>query len=284
MPVIYHLTGLGTDYYRFRGSNTETYYKGYSFGGLLDYAEKENRGLFGSVGYEYTNIDKIISTLNQLPMATLRKYEQTAKIGFNTNNDGNGYGLALTESWSKNRGKENIFGSAQNNIYPQISDADYYSLTRWSVGMQAVYQHVVKGKGDFGAKIDVAYSDYNERYHDPERLRGIKASALMAGMKLNGNLSVGKMMLSGNLSAGYEWSMSGDMDVPETYQSQTLFKPIAHYFNYLDSDRWNTAVSVEAGYDVKGRFMPFVRVGWQYARYIKGEHNTMLEISAGVKL
>lgn len=37
-PTVYHATGLGTDYFRFRGSNTNTYYNGRNFGIQADAA------------------------------------------------------------------------------------------------------------------------------------------------------------------------------------------------------------------------------------------------------
>lgn len=43
VPTIYHLTGLGNDYYRFRGVNTSTYYKGYGVGGMLTYSQKDQK-------------------------------------------------------------------------------------------------------------------------------------------------------------------------------------------------------------------------------------------------
>ena len=74
MPTIYHLTGMGNDYYRFRGANTSTYYQGHALGGMLSYRQRRDsqRGAFAQAGYEFTEIEKIISSLNQLPLATLR--------------------------------------------------------------------------------------------------------------------------------------------------------------------------------------------------------------------
>ena len=87
VPTIYHLTGLGNDYYRFRGVNTSTYYKGYGVGGMLTYSQKDQRGWFAQAEYEYTNIDKIISTLNELPMATLESNRFHATVGYLMNGE-----------------------------------------------------------------------------------------------------------------------------------------------------------------------------------------------------
>ena len=73
-PTVYHATGLGTDYFRFRGSNTNTYYNGRNFGIQADAASALGKitdaGIH--VAYDYFGFDKIISSLNELPMRRRR--------------------------------------------------------------------------------------------------------------------------------------------------------------------------------------------------------------------
>lgn len=281
VPTIYHSTGLGMDYYRFRGVNTSTYYKGYSVGGMFDFTSVHNDGLFANIDYEYTKIDKIISSLNELPMATMRDYSQNVKVGYGTNSGGTGYGIALTESWSERKGTENIFGTAQDNIYPQISEASQYSLKRFSTGVEAVYQHNVKS-GSYSAKLNVEYADYKELYRQPERK--LNASSVIAALKCAGDVKTGQMLLSGELCGGYEWNTSSSLVVPLDIQKEKMFTPVQHYFNYLSADRYNISASVKAGYCIKKHFMPFVRLSWQYAHYLSAENRNGVEIAVGVSL
>lgn len=281
VPTTYHFTGLGADYYRFRGENTSTYYKGYAIGGLIDFTNKQQKGVFASFGYDYTKIEKIISTLNQLPMSALYNYGQSALVGYSGTVGNNGYGIALVENWSKRRGKENIFGIAQDNIYPEISSATLYSLTKWDAGVQMVYNRV-SGKASFDVGMDLRYADYNERYIEPERV--MKSSSFEAALKLNGHLKTGRMLLSGNISGQYEWSLDNELNVSSDAQSLITFTPTAHYYSYLSQDRYNISASIEAGYCARKQFMPFMRVGWQYSHYISCEHNNCIEIAVGVKL
>ena len=79
-PTVYHATGLGTDYFRFRGSNTNTYYNGRNFGIQADAASALGKitdaGIH--VAYDYFGFDKIISSLNELPMASVAEHRFNA--------------------------------------------------------------------------------------------------------------------------------------------------------------------------------------------------------------
>lgn len=284
VPIIYHLTGLGTDYYRYRGQNTDTYYKGYAVGGILTFSQNSlteqlpiASGWFATAAYDYMHIEKIISDLNQLPMAETATYSQSASVGYSW---GNTFGIALTQDWCKRKGTENIFGSAVDNIYPQISEAGQYSLTKWNIGLNAAYERNYKTNG-YAISVNTKYSDYSESYLEPTR--SIEASAFCATIKLNGHTTVGQVALSGYIYAGYEWSVENSLSTDDEALSSTLFTPVVHYYNYLADDRWNAGGSIEAGFRINS-VMPFIRFSLSRLSYTGSEKTTLIEIAAGIKL
>lgn len=281
VPVTYHSTGMGTDYYRFRGENISTYYKGHTFGGMANITRSDNRGAFASIAYDYTKIEKIISSLNQLPMAELHTYRQNAKVGFNTGNTSSGMAFAITESWSRRNGTENIFGTAMDNMYPQISSAELYSLTRWNFGAEVVWQRSNLRRG-FSAGLSATYGNYDEHYREPERR--MKVSTVNVNLDLNAHASAGRMLFTGNFAGYCEMATSKSLQVPDGVVNDKLFTPVKHYFDYLSTDHLGITASVEAGYITRKQFMPFVRFAWQNAHYMSGEHSNLIEISVGVKL
>lgn len=285
VPIIYHLTGLSTDYYRFRGQNTDTYYKGYAWGGMITYSQNSDLGTiplasgwFAAAAYDYMHIEKIISDLNQLPMAETATYSQSASIGYSQDNS---FGIALTQDWCKRKGTENIFGSAVDNIYPQISEAKQYSLTKWSIGLNAAFERKYGVKG-FAVSANAKYSDFSESYLEPAR--SIEASAISANIKFNGHITAGHVALLGYLYAGYEWSIDSSLTADDEALSSTLFTPVAHYYNYLDDDRWSAGGSIEAGYNINNRIMPFLRFSLSRLCYTGSEYTTQIEIAAGIRL
>lgn len=280
VPTVWHLTGLGTDYYRFRGDYTETYYKGWAWGGMMSYSQRGGEGLFAHAGYERMAIDKIISSLNQLPMSTTTSHNVNATLGFSRDNEGSGWGIAAFGNMMRRNGTENIFGTAKDNIYPQIAEARQYRLTKWAAGACATWQRALQRSG-CAVALRAYYDSYDEHYAEPER--AMKASAIVTQLTLDGHLSTGRMFLSGRLTSGYEWTADHSLTIPAGAGSDAMLVPVTHYYGYLSNNRWDTALKLEAACRTELRVMPFIALNGRYARYSDSEHGLMLNVTAGVR-
>ena len=282
VPTIYHLTGLGNDYYRFRGVNTSTYYKGYGFGGMLTYSQKDQKGWFAQAEYEYTNIDKIISTLNELPMATLESNRFHATVGYLMNDAHRYYGANLEGELYRKYGTENIFGTAQDNIYPQIASAGLYSSAQDRIGMETFYETCNSNKSVWGGKWKLAYMGYSQKYEEP--YRQLKHSAVATSLLLDGKLKLGKCLLMANLHGGYEWAIKRNFDDSFLAEDNSaMMQPLIHANEYLAYDRWNMGADVEVPLLVARNFLPFVKLSWQYGHYLQTAHQNVLVASVGIR-
>lgn len=281
VPTIYHLTGLGLDYYRFRGQNTSTYYKGYGVSMMLDLSREDQRGWFAHAEYGYQDIDKIISSLNELPMANIREYREHASVGYRLGTMQDVLGFALMEQWTRRRGRENIFSTAQDNVYPQIATAAPYLANRVMGGVEMLYRHRSAKGSILEARWNLRYTDENQS-HNTEG-REMASHAWGMGASVDGRWSLGNLRLLANLAAGYEWSGGNRWEMGDAGQDDKLMLPVVYYYEYLSHDRQNMAATVEAGYAKDKRFTPFVRLGWQYAAYRQGAHQNELVAAMGVK-
>ncbi len=282
VPTIYHLTGLGNDYYRFRGVNTSTYYKGYGVGGMLTYSQKDQRGWFAQAEYEYTNIDKIISTLNELPMATLESDRFHGTVGYLMNDGHQYYGANLDGEIYRKFGTENIFGTAQDNIYPQIASAEFYTSAQSRIGMETFYQNVLSGKYSCGGKWKLAYMGYSEKYQEP--YRRLRYAAVATSLLLDGKVKVGKCLLMANVHGGYEWAIKKNND--DSFLSEdnsAMMQPLIHTNEYLANNRWNMGADVEVPLLAARKFLPFVKLSWQYDHYLQTAHQNTLVASVGIR-
>lgn len=282
VPTIYHLTGLGNDYYRFRGVNTSTYYKGYGVGGMLTYSQKDQRGWFAQAEYEYTNIDKIISTLNELPMATLESDRFHGTVGYLMNDGHQYYGANLDGEIYRKFGTENIFGTAQDNIYPQIASAEFYTSAQSRIGMETFYQNVLSGKSSCGGKWKLAYMGYSEKYQEP--YRRLRYAAVATSLLLDGKVKVGKCLLMANVHGGYEWAIKKNND--DSFLSEdnsAMMQPLIHTNEYLANNRWNMGADVEVPLLAARKFLPFIKLSWQYDHYLQTAHQNALVVSAGIR-
>lgn len=281
VPTIYHLTGLGNDYYRFRGMNTSTYYKGYGVGGSVDWSRTNGRGWFAHAEYGYLDIGKIISTLNELPMANIKEYKERISFGYSTSGDCNIFGWNLSEEWICRRGRENIFGTAQDNVYPQISTMAPYMADKACFSTELGYRHIFRNHSELAVRWQTRIDSWEESYESP--YRNLEGTAWVNGLSLMGKINAKGWQLKLHLAAEYQMSTHDDFCLSEEEASETLLAPVEHYHDYLSSDRQFVNAMVEAGYTKDKRFTPFIRIGWQYAHYMEVEHQNTLQVSVGVK-
>mgnify|MGYP002524531038 CR=1 FL=1 len=285
VPTIYHLTGLGYDYYRFRGMNTSTYYKGYGVGGIIDLSRVDLRGWFVHAEYGYLDIDKIISSLNELPMANIKEYREKISLGQVLGTERDIWGYGFSEEWTVRRGREHIFGTAQDNVYPQITTAAPYSSIKKQLSADASYRHLFLNRSEIAVKGNVGWNGWKETYADggDEPVRELKSDALILGLNLYGKLNLRNWQLIGNLVGEYQWNASEHLGIKDEVEKVALLAPVEHYYEYLSHSRQFANAIVEAGYTHGKRFTPFVRIGWQYAHYMETEHQNSLQVSVGVK-
>lgn len=107
---VYHLTGLGMHYNRFAGNNYSTYYNGYEWGGSLGVHTSRSTGFVGNVAYRYFSCEKIISSLNELPMARIGRHTFAGEWLYRKSLSGiESWGIKLTGNYELKLGTENIF-------------------------------------------------------------------------------------------------------------------------------------------------------------------------------
>ena len=116
---VYHLTGLGMHYNRFAGNNYSTYYNGYEWGGSLGVHTSCSIGFVGNVAYRYFSCEKIISSLNELPMARIGRHTFAGELLYRKSLSGiESWGIKLTGNYELKLGTENIFGPQFQFIIP----------------------------------------------------------------------------------------------------------------------------------------------------------------------
>lgn len=131
----YHFTGLGTDYARFAGANTSTYYKGTGIRTNISLRPVEGSGASLYAAYDYTPYKKILSDINSFPLSTL--YLENYQVEGGWKQQGNGFNWAALGglNYQKRIGDEHISGNSSSSEYDVIATmtmyhshvADYYA-------------------------------------------------------------------------------------------------------------------------------------------------------------
>lgn len=276
-PIVYHLTGLGNDYYRFRGMNTDTYYDGWGAGGVLSL-----RGpISATAEINHIHIKKVISSLNQLPMAFTGTTTQSLQIAFLKES----WGIKIDQSYFNRRGTENIFGSAQSNIYPLISSAQQYRHEEASVVATAMWQRKT-ASSLIGIQLSSGWHSRKESFQLP--------SSKMNSDSWNSRLSFCATTVCNKFTLGLNmaFGITNPIGKSELLLSNstagsgatTAFtNPIVARYNYLSSNHYDTTLAIEATYSLSKSCALLARAKWQYDRFAKTEHRNSEVVSLGLR-
>ncbi len=274
VPVVYHLTGVGTDYYRFRGENTSTYYKGTGGGFSLNARPVGGRGLVASLTYHRLQLDKIISTLNELPLATLTTDRQQAEVAWMER----GWGVKLTESYAHRAGQENVFGSPAANMYPQISAMPQYGSHEWQLGGQAFCEQRL-ASWHLGGTLGAYYQHWSEEHLAPHS--ELEAHRMGGTLSANAQWQHDRWLLSADGALDYAWQADGSLSTAQLAM-QSVLPPTEHRFSYLSQRELQTKAALAAHYDTRRGYALYAALRWHWRQYLESAHQNRLHIAVGL--
>lgn len=279
VPISYHLTGLGTDYYRFRGSYTNTYYKGLGWRGSLNIKPIGASGFYGMLGYSYLSLEKIISDLNELPLSESDIYSQNMEAGYLHRGKTNSWGVKLIESYIEKRGIENIFGSPQDNIYPQIATEPQYKNRQLNIALEGLYQYRMEN-AVYDISLRQGYLHDKETYEQPYRL--MKSAAVVSSVSLSALWKFKQWLLQTHAAVEYSWSCDNEMMISGSI-NHSMMTAVYHRYDYNSNNRYVANLGAEAHYRPTDKYSLFVAANWQYAHYMERSHTGYLDLSVGIE-
>ena len=280
-PTVYQLTGLGMDYYRFRGSNTSTYYKGLGWNATIGlHPSAPRNGIYASLDYSSLSIDKVISDLNELPLTKLKLQQQTLEMGYMHKGRINTWGIRVAEACDERRGIENIFGSAQDNIYPQIASGRQYQEVRWNLSAGLLWQYRPSDKSVYDIFVNQCYRHIQETYASP--WRKMASSAQVSALSLKGMWQIKRWILQTSAYMDYVWNSRCDMVLTGSI-NESMMAPVYNRYAFYKNNRYETRLQAEANYAMSHNYSVFVAATWGYAHYMKTEHNSFIRLSLGME-
>lgn len=137
---IYHLTGLGSHYYRFAGTGTSTYNDCHSYGLSLNLISERESGAFLNADISLTDQTHVIEDLNRLPMASLWHKELNLSAGWRQSAGRHRMEAEAGARIYRRHGTENIFGDATSGTYPQIGSLEILADNHHSEYLRLLYE------------------------------------------------------------------------------------------------------------------------------------------------
>ena len=267
IPNIYHFTGLGTDYYRFRGAKGNSFYKGHSFGGSLNLLPQKARaeGLAATVRYDNFSFEKVIASLNELPMASVNEHNVKGELAWRSDSENtHKWGLKTAVLYTKRIGSENIFGEPSGNIFPQISSEEKY-LNRISAGaISGIYEYNFNPDLRISLKPEINYTDIKTRYAIPEKEMNVTRIGGDLNFKVIARLKM--WLIQGEIGALYNAATNHSLLLgPENTQDKVLLnKQINSNFASLSSDLTGFHVTLRTDFSWKSKYALFLMVRYDY--------------------
>lgn len=276
VPNIVHFTGLGTHYYRFQGSNYETYYKGYTLGGGVG-VQPQNSGLHAAANYRFRTFDKIISTLNELPMAHCNEHSGESEIAY-LQKGNTFWGTKLNAVFSLKTGTENLFDDAANNIYPQIGSIKQYTANNWAVFFSAIYGQRNKQR-EWSVAPQVGYLSHTENYFFPAlEMRFDHLTASIGGRYA---ATCGRWCIDATLHGAFFAALTHNLTLSET--KSVWQTPFVQTYGNMSEHFGEIGAKLHVGYAWRTDFVLFANIGytawlWQNMQ----NHTNAVEAALGV--
>lgn len=278
---VYHFTGMGMDYTRFSGSNNSAYYKGKSFGGNINLSSRRQSGFSGTVSYRHYSCEKIISSLNELPMASIREHAGNFEVGYRSLQKSRTWGIKGVGTFSRRKGRENLFDDAVNGIYPKIGEVEQYHNTILRTGMAAMYEAEIAGGYRVALSPELAYRRHRTSYAYPSR--SLEANRLESNFSLRGYKMWQNCFLQIDAGIGYSHVLDAQMVLssPEIIDSAIL-DMLSYNFRTLSSNHVFSDVTVQFSYRMLSNYLLQIKTGWQHGCYARATRTDQMVWAVGI--
>lgn len=201
---IYHLTGLGSDYARFRGTFLSSLYDGASYGASVDIVPVSGDGLSLSMGYHSFGYNKQLGDVNDLLLNSLRT--NTGRIEASFIQDMKG--IKIVTHYTTRAGRDYIYGSPTGQFYPLITQTDNYSNRSLDATVSGLYGCEI-GRHTLFIEPLVGYRSIAID-HLGEQNR-VRVSSIGYGADLSWNISFRNSNFTTSLGVNHRYTLASDL-------------------------------------------------------------------------
>lgn len=274
---IYHLTGLGMQYVRFAGTNTNVLYDGVTWGGSIDLLPDNKQGFAASLGYRYFGYDKQMGDLGDLTLCHLDEDEFRGEVSYTKNRKG----IRLGAVYKKRTGTENIFGSPNGSIYPLINSAENYSNKQTAVKLAGLYGQT-SSAGSWNLLPEIGYTKIDVSYLEPERF--LRGQWIDTQLNWEGNRPFHRSSLTTVFSLNYRHSLNAEQQMEGQEEDDKLKELTDNAYQVLSSHVVSASALVR--WDIPVRFIKeggfFIQTDWKYDKYLNFTTAWKGSISTGI--
>lgn len=288
--TIYHLTGLGTDYVRFRGNGMTTHYDGNRYGIRLGLVPEDGNGIMAAVSASRTTVETILSDMNKLPLTSLWHNSLEAQLAWRRHGRRMSWAAEAAATIYRRHGSENIFGDAASAVYPQIGSVELYADNAYTLSARGVMEYNPK-ENTQGLRLayepSVEYSHRCQIYLEPPREWFV--NSLTVGQRLTASAGLGRRW-HGMFTLAWELALpvKSHLVTEEFFGfdadtgNEPLMSAVRSDFAYASSVRRNYSVRTMVSYALDSRHALQLSADIAMGSYAAANKTYEAAISAGV--
>ncbi|MDR2042503.1 MAG: hypothetical protein LBP98_09360 [Tannerella sp.] len=276
---VYHYTGLGNDYARFRTKADQSHYNGNALGASLHLLPRQPNGAIASFKYSRFFFEKIISSLNELNMLDRTEQALEAEAGYRLKSSARAIAFRLSAVHLRKSGRENIFGDEASNNYPFIVVLEQYrrNIDRLEAAALCEYYRPALR---WAVQPSAGYEADAERYTLPQR--EISRKHFTAALRLAFDKSGEKLSFQVGAALKHYFPVSSAIVLTGDEQENFSLPALRRNHEYLAGKRTALAIDGRLNYAFRRDYAVFLSLQWQQGRYIYDTTTNNITASAGI--
>lgn len=267
----YAMTGLGSTYVRFNGTENPAY-DGIGYNATLQCLSTGDAGLKATVGYDYERIRQILRDNNHLTLTSLASHRLIGEVGYTATVGRVTIGAVAYASWLRKIGTEHLYGSGESNIYPEIGTRDQYYTDEVNAEIVVPIEMRPARRHRVTVLPKAGYLYSHEHYMRPSR--DLEMCRYTPGVSVDYGYRISDKMLVGIALGGeYGVSKAEPRKLTGLDPRCAIGKMINHNFDMLTTDVSELHCEVTADRALGERLALSVVLKYDY-RHHKGYGNT----------
>ena len=276
----FHLTGLGTDYSRFSGEQTEVAYQGGSFGIAIDANPIDHSGLYGHAYVGRKSYERQLTSANSVPLSQLVYNNIEAILGWKHNGE-HRWAIHADFNFTKRSGDENITGKSDSQYYPVIGRLTMYKNWLTNISLGGMYG-IAKGSMAKTISLKAGYRNHRENYVYPERILNRAHTYVTAQGEWSKELSQ-RLALTLHADASHYAPVDSKIVMPYANMTKATTEMINYKYRFAKAAYTNANIKVRGDYSLNASPIGlFAEVTTGLTFCSENEQQTAVMVTAGV--
>jgi hypothetical protein len=276
VSMLYHMTGLGTHYFRFKGDRNNARYDGMQWQIGANFITTNGLGPSVTLSTGKEHIQKQLSDEHNLPLCDINEWHHAAELAWRLPRS---Y-VRLSADWRQRKGSERIYDSGVT-FYKEITKLEAFACDVWQAAIDAGWQ--LQPSKQLGIDIipKVTYSSRQMKYTSSARQSDyshLTGTAKCQLCWLNGN-----GLLTATMYGGYQAKLNSKLQLADTDDFAPAMLTVER--NHQIQSSSCTLMDASLRYDLAlSRILStvFVETCFNYRHYQIGSSSTALFVTIGI--